>query len=98
MLSAVSLDKTLHNLIDMTVCDGNSNICMIHHCKSFPGISKVEKHLKEHFQLTDDPKRVSNEEDENRTYELEEGERKRSQPSPSNNGFQLARLILFLIQ
>ena len=41
-------------VLNMTACDQNSN-CMIHCYKSYPGISKVEKHLKEYFQLTDKP-------------------------------------------
>ena len=49
---------------------------MIHCCKSCHGFSKVEKHLKEHFQLTVEPENVSSHEDENRTHNLEEEELK----------------------
>lgn len=51
MLSDLSLNRTYLDLIYMVVCDQNSNICMVHRC---PGIVKVEKHLKEHFQLPDE--------------------------------------------
>lgn len=47
---------------------------MIHHCKSCPSISKSEKHLKKHFQLTYEPESVSSDKDGNRTHDFEEEE------------------------
>ena len=74
MLSAVNLDKTYHDLSDMIACGRNSNVCMINRCKSCPGISRVEKNLQEHFQLTGEPEKVSSNEDESRRHDFDEEE------------------------
>ena len=72
MLGVENLDKTYHYFIDMIACDRNMDICMIHFCKFGYVISNVEKHLKENFQLTDEPESVCSNEDENRTRNFEE--------------------------
>lgn len=98
MLSAINVDKTYHDQIDMIVCDQKSNICMINminRCKFFPGVSDARKHLKEQCQLTGEQnKDVSSDADENRTRDFDEEEE--SQPSLSNNGFQLTMSVFFL--
>lgn len=72
MLSYVDLDKTYHDFTDTIAYDQNSNICMIHCCKSCHVIRKVEKHLKEYFKLTNEPESVSSGEDKNRISDFEE--------------------------
>ena len=98
MLSAINVDKTYHDQIDMIVCDQKSNICMINminRCKFFSGVSDARKHLKEQCQLTGEQnKDVSSDADENRTRDFAEEEE--SQPSLSNNGFQLTMSVFFL--
>ena len=98
MLSAINVDKTYHDQIDMIVCDQKSNICMINminRCNFFPGVSDGRKHLKEQCQLTGEQnKDVSSDADENRTRDFDEEEE--SQPSLSNNGFQLTMSVFFL--
>ena len=97
MLSAINVDKTYHDQIDTIVCD-EKNICMINminRCKFFPGVSDARKHLKEQCQLTGEQnKDVSSDADENRTRDFDEEEE--SQPSLSNNGFQLTMSVFFL--
>ena len=83
----------------MIVCDRKSNICMINminRCKFFPGISDARKHLKEQCELLtgERNKGVSSDADENRTRDFDEEEE--SQPSLSNNGFQLTMSVFFL--
>ena len=98
MLSAINVDKTYHDQIDMIVCDQKRNICMINminRCKFFSGVSDGRKHLKEQCQLTGEQnKDVSSDADENRTRDFDEEEE--SQPSLSNNGFQLTMSVFFL--
>ena len=98
MLSAINVDKTYHDQIDMIACDQKSNICMINminRCNFFPGVSDGRKHLKEQCQLTGEQnKDVSSDADENRTRDFDEEEE--SQPSLSNNGFQLTMSVFFL--
>ena len=98
MLSAINVDKTYHGQIDMILCDRKSNIClinMINRCKYFPGVSDARKHLKEQCQLTGERnKDVSSDADENRTRDFDEEEE--TQPSLSNNGFQLTISVFFL--
>ena len=72
MLSYVDLDKTYHDFTDTIAYDQNSNICMIHCCKSCHVIRKVEKHLKEYIKLTNEPESVSSGEDKNRISDFEE--------------------------
>lgn len=77
MLSAMNLDKTYHDQIDMIVCDQKSNICvsnMINRYKFFPGISDAKKHLKEQCPLTGEQGKVSSDADENRTRDFDEEE------------------------
>ena len=70
-------------------------INMINRCKFFPGVSDGRKHLKEQCQLTGEQnKDVSSDADENRTRDFDEEEE--SQPSLSNNGFQLTMSVFFL--
>ena len=82
----------------MIACDQKSNICMINminRCNFFPGVSDGRKHLKEQCQLTGEQnKDVSSDADENRTRDFDEEEE--SQPSLSNNGFQLTMSVFFL--
>ena len=42
MLSAVNFEKNYHELIDLIVCDRQSNMCMVHRCQKCPGISNVK--------------------------------------------------------
>ena len=61
----------------------------------FPGISDARKHLKEQCELTGERnKGVSSDADENRIRDFDEEEE--SQPSLSNNGFQLTMSVFFL--
>ena len=48
MLSAIGVDKSYHDLIEMIVCSRESKICMIHRCDNCPGIEPVT-HFLQHY-------------------------------------------------
>ena len=43
LLSSVNLSKDYHGVLELLVCDRNSEECMIHHCESCPGVNAVER-------------------------------------------------------
>ena len=45
LLSLVNLSTDYHELLELTVCDGNSKDCMIHRCESCPGVNAVKKFI-----------------------------------------------------
>ena len=81
MLSAVKLQKSYHELIDMIVCSRESKQCMVHRCPSCPDGSALTSYLKQHLEqhacknLRDDDHDDSDDEDyENGDEQLEEME------------------------
>jgi len=49
MLSAIGLENSDHSLIDMTVCNRVSKICMIHRCTHCSGTYSVRQFLYDHL-------------------------------------------------
>ena len=49
MLSAVSLSKHYHELVEMIVCNRDSKECMVHRCPSCPGKQKIQTFLEENL-------------------------------------------------
>ena len=41
MLSALGIKETLHDLVDLIVCDRTNADCMLHRCKNCPGIADL---------------------------------------------------------
>ena len=55
LLSAIGLEKSYHELIELIVCNRNSKICMIHRCEECPGIEEIQKYLNDYLLAdTDD--------------------------------------------
>ena len=50
MLSAVKLQKSYHELIDMIGCSRESKQCMVHRCPSCPDGSELTSYLKQHLE------------------------------------------------
>ena len=49
MLSAISLSKHYHELVEMIVCNRDSKECMVHRCPSCPGKQKIQTFLEENL-------------------------------------------------
>ncbi|XP_047129865.1 uncharacterized protein LOC124809907 [Hydra vulgaris] len=55
MLSAVGLEMSYHEIIEMIVCSRKSKVCMIHRCNSCPGIQAAQNFLQQYLTQNDDP-------------------------------------------
>ena len=49
MLSAISLEKEYHELLEMIVCNRDSKECMVHRCPSCPGVDNLIGFLRRKF-------------------------------------------------
>ena len=60
MLSAVTLSKDYHELIDIIVCDRTSKECMVHRCESCPGVEVLKGFIEGELLLNDDEDETEN--------------------------------------
>ena len=67
MLSAVGLERSYHEIIEMIVCSRELKVCMIHQCNSCPSIQAAQHFLQQYLIQDDDPDEQyeSGESDEN---------------------------------
>ena len=68
MLSAIELDKSYHDLIEMIACSRDSKICMIHRCDNCRGTEPVT-HFLQHYM-----KNAPNSEEDEDSDEFQEME------------------------
>ena len=72
MLSAIGLERTYHEIIEMIVCSRESKICMIHRCNNCPGIEAAENFLQQNMTQTHGQEYENDEDEEERTIDFKQ--------------------------
>ena len=55
MLSAIGLEKSYNEIIEMIICSRESKVCMIHRCNLCPGIQVVQNFLMQFLKQAQEP-------------------------------------------